>query len=132
MKPHARNEGLLVQEVGEEIVIHDQERRKAHRLNPTAAIVWRNCDGQHSVADMAALLQRKLDAPQNEDLVRLTLALLEKNHLLQRVKAPSVWTTVMSRRKLITTLGKSGMLAFLLPVVSSVVLPSKYIRGFAS
>jgi hypothetical protein len=131
MNPKSRNEGLLVQEIGEELVIHDRHRPKAHRLNATAALVWRHCDGQHSVADLAKLLQRRLDAPQSEELVRLTLTMLEKERLLQKAPARPGWTTAISRRRLILTLGKSGMLAFLLPVVSSVALP-KYTHGFAS
>jgi|SRR5882672_6575811 len=131
MNPNSRSEGLLVQEVGEELVIHDRDRRKAHRLNATATLIWRHCDGQHSVTDLARLLQRKLDAPQSEDLVRLTLTMLEKEHLLQKAPSRSGWTTAISRRRLIVTLGKTGMLAFLLPVVSSVAIP-KYTHGFAS
>jgi hypothetical protein len=131
MNPNSRNEGLLVQEVGEEIVIHDRDRRKAHRLNATAALIWRHCDGQHSVADLARLLQRKLDAPQSDDLVRLTLAMLEKEHLLQKAPSRPGWTTSISRRRLIVTLGKTGMLAFLLPVVSSVAIP-RFTHSFAS
>ncbi len=132
MKPQARNEGLLVQEVGEELVIHDQERRKAHRLNPTAALVWRHCDGQRSVADLAKLLQRKLNAPADEELVRLTLALLGKARLLRKASEQPPWDISLSRRRLLITLGKSGMLAFLLPVVNSVGLPAKYRQSFAS
>lgn len=123
MKPHARAEGLIVQGAGEELIVHDQERRTAHRLNPTAALVWSHCDGQHSVADLARVLQRKLKAPPDEELVRLTLDKLGKAHLLRQPKASPAWITAASRRNLIIKLGKSGMVAFLLPVVASVVLP---------
>ena len=131
MKPKARRQGLLVQSVGEELIVHDQERHKAHHLNPTATLVWSHCDGQHTVADLARILKRKLDAPPDEELVRLTLAMLEKAHLLQQAKSPAPWTNAFSRRQLILKLGKSGMLAFLLPVVSSVIL-TKYEHGYPS
>jgi len=131
MNPYSRNEGLFVQELGEELVIHDRDRRKAHRLNATAALVWRHCDGQHSVADLARLLHSKLGAPKSEDLVRLVLTMLEKEHLLRKAPSRPGWATAISRRRLMLTVGKSGMAAFLLPVVSSVTLP-KYTHGFAS
>ncbi len=56
MQPQARQDKLLVQEVGDELVVYDQKRHVAHSLNRTAALVWQNCDGQRTVADLAALL----------------------------------------------------------------------------
>ena len=34
--PKARRDRLFVQDVGDEIVIYDQDKRKAHRLNPSS------------------------------------------------------------------------------------------------
>ena len=40
-------------EVEEEVVLYDPRTDSAHVLNPTAAIVWWLCDGDHKVKDIA-------------------------------------------------------------------------------
>lgn len=42
--------------VDEEIVVLDVKGSLVHRLNRSAADIWNRCDGQHSVADIAASL----------------------------------------------------------------------------
>ena len=39
--PAAREEGLIIQEMADEVLVYDRERYKAHCLNQTAALVWR-------------------------------------------------------------------------------------------
>ena len=53
--PKARQNDLVVQEVFDELVIYDLERNQVHSLNPTAALVWQQCDGQTSPAQLADL-----------------------------------------------------------------------------
>ena len=52
-----RQERLLVKELGRELVIYDQAADRVHRLNKTAAFIWRQCDGAHSVDDMVTALK---------------------------------------------------------------------------
>jgi hypothetical protein len=51
---------LLAQDVGDELVVFDERRYVAHRLNRTAAAVWRLADGQRTIADLAASLHGRL------------------------------------------------------------------------
>jgi hypothetical protein len=53
--PRARQEGLLEETVGEELLLYDQKRHTAHCLSPVAAYVWRHCDGEHGIAALARL-----------------------------------------------------------------------------
>jgi hypothetical protein len=53
--PRARQEGLLEERVGEELLLYDQESHTAHCLSPIAACVWRHCDGGHDLAKLAVL-----------------------------------------------------------------------------
>ena len=39
-----------------ELVLYDPQRQYVHALNPTAAFVWRGCDGEHDVASIIAEL----------------------------------------------------------------------------
>jgi hypothetical protein len=53
--PRARQDGLLKETVGEEILLYDQKSHTAHCLSPVAARVWRHCDGKRDIADLARL-----------------------------------------------------------------------------
>jgi len=51
-RPVARKEGLVIQEMPDEVLVFDTETNKAHCLNETAAFVWKSCNGTNSVADI--------------------------------------------------------------------------------
>jgi hypothetical protein len=55
-RPLAREEDLLEEAVGEEILLYDQKSHTAHCLSPVAARVWRHCDGEHDLSDLARLV----------------------------------------------------------------------------
>ena len=46
--PRMREQGLITDELPDEILVYDLDRHKAHCLNRTAALVWRQCDGKTS------------------------------------------------------------------------------------
>ncbi len=120
MNPHARKEGLLVEELSDETLVYDLERHKAHCLNPTAAFVWRRCDGRTSVGELASLLEDELGIPATEEVVWLALDRLERVHLLQRRAEHRTETPRYSRRQLVTRLGQIGIAA---PMIVSIVSP---------
>jgi hypothetical protein len=123
LAPHARTDGLVVQELPEETVVYDLQRHNAHCLNPTAALVWKHCDGKTSVKEIAALLPRELDLPPDEEIVRLAVERLERAHLLQE-PALEPESVRVSRRELARRVGLVGGLAAMLPVVTSIVAPT--------
>ena len=41
LKPVARTENLIAEEIWDEVVVYDQTDNLVHRLNASAAIVWR-------------------------------------------------------------------------------------------
>ena len=53
--PRARRDGLLEETLGEELLLYDQDNHTAHCLSPIAACVWRHCDGEHDVTELAEL-----------------------------------------------------------------------------
>jgi hypothetical protein len=53
--PRARQGGLLEEAVGEELLIYDRDSHIAHCLSPVAACVWRHCDGERDVTELARL-----------------------------------------------------------------------------
>ncbi|HVK02662.1 MAG TPA: PqqD family protein, partial [Armatimonadaceae bacterium] len=122
MKPEARQDQLLVQQVGDELVIYDQERHRAHRLNRTAALVWRYCDGQTTVEDMTRQLEREGegDLPADPEVVWLALEGLSRARLLRERATRPAEVARVPRRDVIRRLGLAGALALALPIVTSI------------
>jgi hypothetical protein len=119
MKPRARVEDLVVEELDGETLVYDLRHDKAHCLNATAARVWRCCDGRTSVRQMAIRLGGELAQPVDEDLVWLALRQLDRARLLQTAPAwPAGPPT--SRRSVLRRLGAAAALA---PLVLSIVAP---------
>lgn len=118
--PRARTEGLLIREVGGEVLIYDPERHRATCLNSAAALVWRRCDGRTTVAGLARLLPGELDAPLAEAAVWHTLERLGRENLLrERVSGPP-GRAALSRRDLVRRLG----VAAALPLITSILAPT--------
>ncbi len=74
--PRARQDGLLVETVGEELLLYDRDSHTAHCLSPIAACVWRHCDGEHDMSELAEL------AGVSESLVADALHELSEKDLL--------------------------------------------------
>ena len=96
---------------------------KPHRLNRTAALVWQNCDGRTTVAELAGVLASELEIPANEAMVWMALNRLSKARLLKEpVISPGTRPTY-SRRAVMQTLGSVAKISLILPVVHSIVTP---------
>src|SRR5262249_43067604 len=54
---------------------------KAHCLNQTAALVWKHCDGQTSIAELVRILEQELHTAIPAEVVWLALQQLGKAHL---------------------------------------------------
>jgi hypothetical protein len=124
MLPQARHDRLLVQQVGDELVVYDQEWHRAHRLNRSAAVIWSHCDGRTSAAELAELLTRELNLPVDERVVRLALDQLEQARLLQERSAQPADIVGIPRRHVIRRLELTAGLAFCVPMVESIVAPT--------
>jgi hypothetical protein len=111
-----------VEQLGSELCIYNWQRKEVHALNPTAARVWQQCDGQTSLTQIAAMLQTELHVPDAEakELAWLTLAQLEKAHLLHADVVKPAHRKVLPRRAFL----KLGIAAALLPMVYSITAPT--------
>jgi hypothetical protein len=52
--PRARTDELVVEELGDEVLVYDLRTDAAHCLDAQAAAVWRACDGETTAAEIAA------------------------------------------------------------------------------
>lgn len=121
--PYARRnkDDVIIETVGDEIVIYDVKNQHCYSLNPTSATIWNLCDGQTTPAEMVLLLKQahtlsdeEANAVIDSSLEQLTQAeLLVDDHPHRVQSQPSV-----NRRTLLKALG--GMIS--LPVISSIVM----------
>jgi hypothetical protein len=117
--PKARQQGLVVQEMPDEVLIYDLDTDKAHCLNKSAALVWRSCDGTRSVADIVREFESTGAGKINEDFVWVALDQLSENSLLEEGVAPRF--AGQSRRQVLKTIGLASAVA--IPVIASLVAP---------
>jgi hypothetical protein len=115
--PMARSEDLVVRDLPDETLVYDVQRHKAHCLNRTAALVWRACDGQTSIPEIAARVSRELDLPSDEAMIQAALAQLGRARLLAQ-GPPHAYRS--SRRQALGRLGW-GLAA---PAVVSIIAPT--------
>src|SRR5437764_14523577 len=87
-KPLARKEGLVIQELPDEVLVYDLDRDRAHCLNETAAFVWQRCDGRTSTVEIARFLGQKVNAPVDENVGCFAIEQLGRTHLIAALPVP--------------------------------------------
>ena len=115
--PCARSEDLIVEELGEEILVYDMKADRGHCLSPMAARVWRRCDGRTPAKDMSAELDLDPDAVDRALDELAACKLLEPTPELTVVAANGNGAT---RRELATRFVKAGAVAAAAPLIVSV------------
>jgi hypothetical protein len=117
--PVARQTGLVVQEMPDEVLVYDMDANKAHCLNTSAAFVWRSCDGTNSISDIMRNFESTGGGKVTEDFVWLAIDQLNENGLLEGEVAPRF--AGQSRRQVLKTIGLASVVA--VPVIASLVAP---------
>jgi hypothetical protein len=112
-KPVARTDELVVEEVGEELLVYDETNECAHSLSPAAARVWRACDGEKTANRLGVELE--LDA----DTVTRALEELQECNLLDTGQP----VTGMTRREATLKGVKVGAAAATAPLIYSILAP---------
>lgn len=148
--PKVRRQGIITREVDGELLIYDRTCDKAHCLNETAAAIWKLCNGENNVREIARRLQQaertrqKVEdseygqpsqvtgLPPDERVIWLALEQLRRSQLLEEpkddVNEKTFWTLAlsgiahMSRREAVRLIGLGAAIA--LPVVISMTAPT--------
>ena len=116
MSHHAKRiDGLVEETIEGELLVYNPATAEAHALNPTAAAVFRLCDGDTDRDAMVAALADHLRLPADGAWVDLALAELRDAGLVAGGDGPSS----MTRRAVVRALGLTTMAAALLPVVET-------------
>jgi hypothetical protein len=122
LRPRARTEGVIVEEMDEETLVYDVRGHRAHCLNAGAALVWRASDGRTSVSDMARLLGG-VGLPEDEEVVWMALSRLDRAGLLDEPASLPSQRRRYSRKEMLRTVGSMAGLALVLPAVTSITAP---------
>ena len=116
LRPQARTTNIVISELPDEELVYDLKTHQAYCLNKTAAVVWKQCDGQRQIKEITEFVKKELGCPVDEALIWLALERLGKANLLE---TPVATTPKLSRRVAIGMLGRG----FALPLVVSIVAP---------
>ena len=114
--PLARRDGLVVKTVGDELLVYDLERERAHSLDALAAAIWRRCDGRRPVAALAAAVRAETGLPVSAAAVEYGLAALGRARLLVGER-PAPGPT---RRQVLARIGTAAAI----PLVLSITAPT--------
>ena len=120
--PKARRNKLVIQELPDEVLVYDQERDKAHCLNQTAALVWKQCDGHTDVPTIAARLKDEMKSPVDERMVWFALDQLGRDSLLESPVMAPAFMAGMTRRQMVRAMGLAAAVA--VPLITSIVVPT--------
>lgn len=119
-KPQARRDELVIEEMADEVLVYDLTNNKAHCLSTTAAAVWKRCDGQRGIDELARATGADLSTPVDAEVVRFALEQLSRANLLQERIMRQPEAPRLSRRALFARAGAVAAAA----VVTSIVAPT--------
>jgi hypothetical protein len=119
--PRARKSELVIVELPNEVLVYDYRTAKAHCLNFAASLVWANCDGLTTIAEMTELLQKEMKVPLGDEVIWLALDQLRQARLLEEPFARPPQGAQISRRILVKRLSTA---AVALPLIISLTAPT--------
>ena len=128
MLPVARHEGIHVEQLPDEVIAYDLASHKAHCLSPTAAAVWRKCNGENTAEDIAAKVQKE-GTKADEEMVWMVLHRLSKLGLLEEKIALPENAIVSSRREMMKKAAIFGGVMFLLTATITAPTPAHASSG---
>lgn len=122
MKPLARTDRLIKQEVEQDTLVYDPADDTACCLNSLASLVWRNCDGNHTVEEIAHVVGADVELPfgvEPADAVREVLDELRAHNLLAEPGIFDKWAETVARRDVVKLLATLP----LFPAIQSITAP---------
>jgi hypothetical protein len=91
MNKPQRVPGFVINEVGVETLLYNQENEAIHVLNMTAWVIWDHCDGCHTIEEIERELRDRFHIREEHDVsgdIQRTLAIFQSKGLIEPVTAP--------------------------------------------
>lgn len=123
IRPIARSSGLVVEPLGDETLVYDRIRHKAHCLNPSASYVWHRSTGEATVEEIASGFPNAVGLPEDSRIAMLALQRLWSARLLDEPVPVGITHARIGRRELVRVLARAGIATAVLPIVSSIISP---------
>jgi hypothetical protein len=124
----SRTEGLVVTRAGEELLVYDLDRHRAHCLNRAAEIVWGECNGVRTIEEIAERVGKEMHETVNGEWVTFALKQLEEADLLAARRGFGENLKGISRREMVRRLRFLGAVAAV-PLVASILAPTAQAAG---
>ena len=118
MNPKAKT-NILMEEMTDETLVYDLDRHRAHCLNPTAAFLLREANGERDVEELTRMAEEAFGVPATEEAILLGLERLTKARLMEW-DGPQAVPSGPTRRQAIRQIATLGLV---LPAVMTIVTP---------
>jgi len=80
----ATKECIEIEELDDGCILYDTEKDEAHSLNTTAASIWTCCDGNHSIKEIATIVEECFEPKSKsvlKDIIEIVKAFSKKELL---------------------------------------------------
>lgn len=116
----ARTERLVVEDLGKESIVYDLDSKKAHSLNESLKWIWKQCDGNKSVDEIADDFQLQFGSANGIADVRAGLQqLAAANLLVEEAPLSALFAQpTMTRRDVV------GTASLAIPILTSILVPT--------
>lgn len=119
--PTARSADLIVTASDDELVIYDKAAEHIHQLNKVSMMIWRLCDGQRGVHEIAVAASDELGTEVGEEAVRLALRKFDDAKLLGGSLSADIRDIAQSRRSFMKRAAVGGAAV---PMMASISAPA--------
>ena len=82
-----RKQGNVIRDLGSESRLYIAEGKVIHVLNPTAKLVWKLCDGTHTIKDMDRAIRANFSMSKEHDVagdIKRTLELFATKGVIEK------------------------------------------------
>jgi hypothetical protein len=83
-------DGLEIHSAGNEVLVHDSNRRKVHVLNQSAAAVLRACDGTRDIKTLALEITNEPSEAAYKDTARIVETFVELGLVTIEAAEPAI------------------------------------------
>jgi hypothetical protein len=122
--PLRRSDELVIEALGDELLVYDRTNKRAHCLSADAARVWRACDGKSGAGKMSADLGLRLDVVRQAVDELEASGLLDQGLELVTVDPGNGNGKAVTRRELAVRSARVGTLAATAPLILSIAAPT--------
>jgi hypothetical protein len=122
--------GLLRHQLDGQVLVYDAREDRVHLLDTTTGHVFELLEqGDRSREGIVSELARRMDSPETESLLQLSLDELRKADLLDDAAVSMAALSDITRRDLLRKVGLAGAAAVLIPAIATLTATSAYAQG---